>query len=265
MTGMLRLPAPETWKGVAGLAVVFLAWWLSVPLVGLPDYFYPSPTSVWRAFIELVEKGILPIYVLDSLGRYALGLFLASALGLSIGLAIGLSKTVGRILEPIVSFLYALIEIAWLPILILWFGFSLTTILIAIVYVVIWPILYNAITGVRALPTVYINAALSMGASRVQIIREVILPGIMPSILTGFRVAAGFAFRALILAEILAAKTGLGYLVFESAANLQTDRTIVGMICMGLMWLFIDHFYLKPLELATVHRWGQVVTAADHD
>ena len=252
-------------KGLLGIVIVFVLWWLSVPLVDLPDFFYPSPVSVWNAFIDLVQKGILVSYVADSLFRYVAGLSIATALGLTIGLAIALNRTVANAIEPLVNFLYALIEIAWLPILILWFGFGLTTILVAVVYVVIWPIIFNAIVGVRSLSTVHINAALSLGATKAQVIRDVILPGVLPHVLTGFRLAAGFAFRALILGEILAAQSGIGFLIFESASNLRTDRTIVGMICMGLMWLFVDNVYLKPFETATVRRWGMLLSADDNE
>ena len=259
------IPSMRVLKGALGIFIVFVVWWVSVPLVDLPDFFYPSPQAVWAAFVEMMVKGVLPSHIIDSLFRYTAGLFIATSLGLIVGLTIALSRTVARALEPLVNFLYALIEIAWLPILILWFGFGLTTILVTVVYVVIWPIIFNAIVGVRSLPMVYVNAALSLGGSRWQVIRDVILPGVLPHVLTGFRIAAGFAFRALILGEILAGTSGLGYLIFETANNLQTDRTLVGMICMGLMWLFVDNVYLKPFEQITVRRWGVLLSAEDND
>jgi ABC-type nitrate/sulfonate/bicarbonate transport system permease component len=251
-----RYFSPRFLKGALGLVIVFVLWWVSVPLVNLPDFFYPSPVAVWEAFIDLVRKGVLPAYILDSLIRYAAAVVIATVTGVSIGLLIALNKKVARALEPLVYFLYSLVEIAWIPIFILWFGFGFTTILLTIVYVVIWPIIFNAIVGVRSLPTFYEQAARSLGASRWQIITNVILPGVLAHLLTGFRIAAGFAFRALILGEIFAAESGIGFMIFDSAANLRTAQTIVGMIVMGLLWLFVDNVYLKPFELATVHRWG---------
>jgi ABC-type nitrate/sulfonate/bicarbonate transport system permease component len=127
--------------------------------------------------------------------------------------------------------------------------------------VVFFPILYNTLIGVRTVPQVLINATLSLGASRWQVVANVILPSALPNIITGFRVGAGFAFRGLIFAEIIAAKSGIGYLIFEGATNHQTARTIVGMIVLGLLWLAIDNVYLKPIERVTVERWGSVTTA----
>ena len=114
------IPSMRVLKGALGIFIVFVVWWVSVPLVDLPDFFYPSPQAVWAAFVEMMVKGVLPSHIIDSLFRYTAGLFIATSLGLIVGLTIALSRTVARALEPLVNFLYALIEIAWLPILILW-------------------------------------------------------------------------------------------------------------------------------------------------
>jgi NitT/TauT family transport system permease protein/taurine transport system permease protein len=83
--------------------------------------------------------------------------------------------------------------------------------------------------------------------------------------ITGVRVGAGFAFRGLIFAEMIAAKSGVGYLIFEGATNLQTARTIVGMVVIGLLWLFIENVYIKPVEKVTIERWRTVTTAEDRE
>jgi ABC-type nitrate/sulfonate/bicarbonate transport system permease component len=248
-------------KGALGIAFFLLAWQASVPLVGLEPYFYPSPADVWRAFIELMVKGILPVYLIDSIGRYAAGVTIGTLLGIAAGLLIGLNRTADRVLSPAINFMFAIVEVAWIPLFVIWWGYGIKTILIALIYVVFFPILYNTLVGVRTVPQVLINATLSLGANRRQVLTQVILPSALPNIITGFRVGAGFAFRGLIFAEIIAAKSGIGFLIFEGATNHQTERTIVGMIVMGLLWLGIDNVYLKPLERATVERWGSVTTA----
>ena len=258
-----RLLSGRVLKGALGLLLVLVAWQVSVPLVGLPEYFYPSALAVWRAFLELIRKGILPVYVADSLGRYVTGVGLGTLIGVSLGLLISLSRTTARVLAPLVNFLYAIVEVAWIPLFVIWWGYGLKVILVALIYVVMFPILYNTLVGIRTVPQVYINALRSLGGSRLQVIREVLVPAALPNIITGFRVGAGFAFRGLIFSEMIAAKTGLGYLIFEGTAHHQTARTIVGMICMGVLWLLIDNVYLKPFERATVERWGTVVAAEE--
>jgi NitT/TauT family transport system permease protein/taurine transport system permease protein len=256
-----RWRAGRSLKGAAGILGLLALWQLSVPLVGLEPYFYPGPADVWRAFVELMEKGILPDYLMASLARYAVGVTIGATLGVSLGLAIGLSRVVDRLLAPSVSFLFAIVEVAWIPIFVIWFGYGLKTILIALSYVVLFPVLYNTLVGIRGVPPVLVNAVRSLGASRAQLVREVILPAALPNIMTGLRVGAGFAFRGLVFAEIIAASSGIGYLIFQGAQNQQTARTVVGMIVMGLLWLLIDVAYLKPVERATIERWGQVTAA----
>jgi len=259
------LPSSRTLRGGAGLLVFLLAWQISVPLIGLSSYFYPSPLDVWRAVLELLEKGILPEYVAHSIGRYASGVALGTIIGVLLGLAIGINRWVAGLLSPLINFFYAIVEVAWIPLFVIWWGYGFETILVALIYVVAFPVLYNTMLGVRTVPQHYLNALLSLGATRWQLLREVILPGCLPNVITGFRVGAGFAFRGLIFAEMIAAQSGLGYLIFEGTSNHQTERTIVGMIGMGLLWLFIDNVYLKPFERATIERWGQVVTAEERD
>jgi NitT/TauT family transport system permease protein/taurine transport system permease protein len=258
-----RLPSGRVFKGALGLVLVLLVWQVSVPLIGLPDYFYPSSYSVWSAFLDLMNKGILPVYVRDSLWRYAAGVSLGTLIGATAGLLISLNRALSRLLAPLINFLYAIVEVAWVPLFVIWWGYGIKAILVSLIYIVVFPILYNTLVGVRTVPQVYINAVRSLGGNQVQVIREVLLPAALPNIITGFRVGAGFAFRGLIFAEMIAAKTGLGYLIFVGTAHQQTNRTVVGMICMGLIWLFLDNVYLKPFERATVERWGTVVTAEE--
>ncbi|MBI1779612.1 MAG: ABC transporter permease [Proteobacteria bacterium] len=249
-------------KGIAGLVLFFALWQLSVPLIGLSEYFYPSPRRVAQSFVELIEKGILPVYVLDSIGRYASSVAIGTLIGVSLGLMIGLSRAVSRVLGPLINFMYAIVEGAWIPLFVVWWGYGFKVIIVLLIYIMVFPLLYNTIVGVRAIPQIYINAVRTLGASPFQILINVILPAALPNIITGFRVGAGFAFRGLIFAEMLAAKTGIGYLIYEGASAQNTARTIVGMLCMGVLWLAIDRIYLRPFERATVERWGIVVTAA---
>jgi ABC-type nitrate/sulfonate/bicarbonate transport system permease component len=248
-------------KGGAGVLLLLVAWQLSVPLVGLGPYFYPAPTDVVAAFGDLIRKGILPVYLADSVARYLAGLSVGALLGIAGGVLIGLNRRASLALSPLLKFLFAIVEVAWIPIFVVWFGYGPKTILLALVYVVFFPVLYNTLLGVRTAPQVLVNAVRSLGASRLQTLRLVILPSALPGIITGLRVGAGFAFRGLVFAEIIAAKTGIGYLIFEGTQSQQTARTIVGMIVMGLLWLAIDQFYLRPVERATIQRWGLTVDA----
>lgn len=248
-------------KGAAGVAILLAAWQVSVPLVGLGPYFYPSPADVATAFVDLVRKGILPSYLADSAARYFIGLAAGATLGIAFGVLIGLDRRASLLLSPLLKFLFAIVEVAWVPIFVVWFGYGVKAIVLTLIYVVFFPVLYNTLLGVRTAPQILVNAVRSLGGSRLAVLRLVILPAALPGIITGLRLGAGFAFRGLVFAEMVAAKSGIGYLIFEGTESHQTARTIVGMIVMGLSWLVIDQFYLRPVERATVQRWGLTVDA----
>jgi ABC-type nitrate/sulfonate/bicarbonate transport system permease component len=264
----LRRPRPlrhwgTTARGLAGVLILLAAWQVSVPLVGMSSYFYPAPGDVLAAFVDLVRKGILPVYLADSVMRYLIGLVAGAGLGVVFGVAIGMHRRIALALSPLLKFLFAIVEVAWIPIFVVWFGYGIETIVLALIYVVFFPVLYNTLLGVRTAPQILVNAVRSLGASHWQVLRLVILPSALPGIITGLRLGAGFAFRGLVFAEMVAAKTGIGYLIFEGAQSQQTSRTIVGMIVMGLLWLAIDQFYLRPIERATIQRWGLTTDAGE--
>jgi NitT/TauT family transport system permease protein/taurine transport system permease protein len=250
-------------RGAAGVLLLLAAWQLSVPLVGMSSYFYPAPADVLAAFVDLVRKGILPVYLADSLLRYVTGLVAGATLGIATGVLIGMHRTAALALSPLLKFLFAIVEVAWIPIFVVWFGYGIETIVLALIYVVFFPVMYNTLLGVRTAPQILVNAVRSLGANHWQVLRLVILPSALPGIITGLRLGAGFAFRGLVFAEMVAAKTGIGYLIFEGAQAQQTSRTIVGMIVMGLLWLAIDQFYLRPIERATIQRWGLTADASE--
>lgn len=263
LVGLSKLEkiSSSLFKKSIGIILLLIFWQISVPLINLESYFYPAPYDVWLAFIDLLYKGILHSYILDSAGRYLLGLVTGVSLALFLGVLIALDKKIAKALLPLINFLFAIVEVAWIPLFVMWFGYGLTTIVVALTYVAFFPMLFNTMSGIQTIPAVYINAAKTLGASPFMLIFQVYLPSAMPQILTGLRASAGFTFRGLIFSEMIAAKSGIGFLIFEGSTNQQTARTIVGMICMGLAWIFLDLFYIKSIEKATVERWGMLKTA----
>jgi len=169
---------------------------------------------------------------------------------------LGTIPPVRRIVLPVVRFFSGIAELAFLPLLILWFGFGFAAMVALIAYTVVFPVLYNTLQALETIPRPLIDAVRTLGATRRQIIGNVMLPGAVSGIVTGFRIGAGYAFRALIAAEIFASSSGVGYMIFQSRETLNVSRMFVGMATIGAMWLAIDRFYLRPFEQATVLRWG---------
>ena len=245
-----------TW--VLLLAGLLGAWSLAAATLPVPAYMLPPPMAVLGAFHELVVKGILPTYVMESLRRMVTAALVAFAIGVPVGLALGMSRRLAEFAYPILNFFQSVSGIAWLPLMLVWFGFGERTILVAVNYTVVFPVALNALLGVRSVPRIYVNGLRTLGASRFRIAREVILPGALPSIATGMRLGLAYGWRALIAAEMLVGAHGLGFMIFSAQNFHLTARIMLGMAVIGALWLVLDYFVLRPLEQATIERWGLI-------
>ena len=170
----------------------------------------------------------------------------------------GLSQRAHTALWPLLLFFQAIGDIAWLPILVIWFGYGLTTMTVVIVYTVIFPVVLNTVLGVRSIPITMHRAALSLGASRTRMLWEVVLPGALPNIMTGLRNGLGYGWRALIATEIIVGTSGIGFLMFDARRAGSVVEILLGMIILGILWYIVDSWILAPIERATGQRWGLV-------
>jgi NitT/TauT family transport system permease protein/taurine transport system permease protein len=179
-------------------------------------------------------------------------------IGMPIGFAVGTNRYAAHALEGFLRFLQSISGIAWLPLAIIWFGFSHVTTLVIVIYSLIVPIIFNTMIGVRAIPENYSLALRSLGAGRLRLVTDVYLPGALPSIVVGLRLGMGYGWRALIAAEMLVRQGGLGDLIFGARTFGQIDRIIVGMIVIGALYIVVDRLIVQPIENITVARWGML-------
>lgn len=252
---IIRVPA---WRTLGPFVPIVGIWVLVVTLGIFPRAFFPGPVEVLKSFANLVYKGILPAYLQDSVTRLAVGVAAGVTVGVPFGILIGLHATSYRFFWPLIIFFQAIGDIAWLPILLILFGFTLTTMTFVIVYTVIFPIIFNAALGVRTIPLDVIRAAQSLGAPPRRILWEIILPGALPNIITGLRNGLGFGWRALIAAEIIVGTSGVGFMMFDARRSGSVVEMILGMVLLGILWYVVDGGVLAPLERATVQRWGLI-------
>jgi taurine transport system permease protein len=237
---------------------IVAVWWAVAAAEIFPRAFFPSPVEVVQSFWTLLYKGILTAYLEDSLARLVAGTAVGMAIGIPLGILVGLSRRMHAALWPVLLFFQAIGDIAWLPILLIWFGFGLTTMTFVIVYTVLFPVVLNTVLGVRSVPIELIRAAQSLGAPRWRILIEVIIPGAMPNIITGLRNGLGYGWRALIAAEIIVGTSGIGFLMFDARRAGSVVEIVVGMIVLGILWYIVDNWILAPVERATGERWGLV-------
>jgi NitT/TauT family transport system permease protein/taurine transport system permease protein len=245
-------------RSIVPFIPVVALWAIVVDSGMFPRAFLPGPADVVRSFCTLVYRGILPDYLQDSVVRLAAGAAAGMALGIPLGVLVGLNPRARNMLWPILLFFQAIGDIAWLPILLIWFGFSLATMTFVIVYTVLFPVVLNTALGVRSVPIDLHRAARSLGASRARVVWEVVLPGALPNIMTGLRNGLGFGWRALIATEIIVGTSGIGFLMFDARRAGSVVEILLGMIVLGLLWYIVDGWVLAPIERATGQRWGLV-------
>ncbi len=218
----------------------------------------PSPISIMLRIGELsISNNILQINIYHSMYRYIFGCSIALICGTSLGIMMGLNQVIYKTFKPLVSLFISLPTLAWVPLLLVFVGIGDTTIMIAIFLGAFFPLVYNTLNGIQSVNTDMVLAARTMGAGRYQIFMNVILPGSLVSILTGFRLAIGNSWRALVGAEMLAATNyGLGYMIYSARAFYDIESMFAGLVMIALLSFTLDTALIKMIENRTIRKWG---------
>lgn len=262
------IPAAPTWTARAGAALrpvapfltALVVWWGAWAIFRPPDIVLVSPIEVFSALLELARQGMLDAFVTVSLGRLGRGVLVGILVGIPVGWLLGLDEDIARASEPLLRFFNAVSGIAWLPLMLLWFGFGERTITAIIVYTMVFPVVFNAMLGVRTIPDRLPNACRTLGAGWLRIIRDVYVPGSFPSVMTGLRLGIGYGWRALIAGEFVVGGGGLGFLIFNARTQGNIAEVMGGMIVLGVLWVMLDRLILAPVEQNIISRWGMMRT-----
>lgn len=258
---MLRRATAVTWL-VVPFALLAAVWALVVALTGVPMRVFPQVNDAVRAYAELWSTGELFTHVVASLRRLAIGVAAALVSGIPFGIALGYSRRAAAFFQPLLRFSVALAGIAWIPLATLWLGFGERAVIFIVWNAMFFALAYNAMLGVQRIPTPLLRAARSMGTPRSRMLVEVLVPGALPSIVTGLRVGLGYGWRGLVAAEIIATSAGMGYSIFQAQKFYRTDIIVTLMVVIGLLWLVTDRALLAPLERRTLERWGMKAVTA---
>ncbi|SDV48990.1 ABC transporter permease [Chitinasiproducens palmae] len=229
---------------IAATVALALLWWQTTRGGWIPPLFLPSPAAVWRAFVDAWQgriQGGLPLseHFAWSAAR-VFGAFAAAVLlGVPVGLLMGVNRLARGLLDPVLEFYRPLPPLAYLPLVVIWFGIDEASKVVVIFLACFAPIAMAARAGTRAASVEQIRAVYSLGATPAQMIRHVVLPAALPEILTGLRIAIGFGWTTLVAAEMVAATAGLGQMVLNASSFLRTDVVVMGIILIGLIaWSF---------------------------
>lgn len=245
--------------GVLRAALPFICliaiWQLTKVVFNLPDRVLASPMAVVREGEDLLRLGVIWEYAANSLLRLIKAALISIAIGVPLGLLIGSSRSAALASERFIQFLLGVSGVAWLPLAIIWLGFTERTVLTVVVYTAVLPIVMSTVHGIRSIPTIYVDCMSTLGASRLRVIWDVYLPGAMTNIIAGIRTGIGYGWRALIGSEMVVSLGGLGFLIFNARSFGQVDQIIVGMVVIGVLFITIDRLLLGPFERLTVGRW----------
>lgn len=224
----------KIWISISTVLALIVLWGLAAYLAWVPSLYLPSPLSVLLKFNELFNKGYMDAtlwqHLSASLTRVGLALILAVFVAVPVGVAIGINRVLHAAIDPLIEFYRPVPPLAYLPLIVIWFGIGEFSKVLLIALAIFAPVVVSTSNGVRSVSTVRIRAAQSLGASRYQIVRYVILPSALPDILTGVRIGLGIGWSTLVAAELIAATQGLGFLIQSASQFLVTDLVIAGIL-----------------------------------
>jgi ABC-type nitrate/sulfonate/bicarbonate transport system permease component len=240
------------------LLLFFVLWW-GVSLLNahvlkvFNPILLPAPDEVLRAGIKMAASGELLKHITASLSRVVWGFGIAATLGIVVGTALGRSRLLEHLVEPMLEMLRPIPPLAFLPMMVLWFGIGEASKVAFIAYAAFFPIFTTTIEGIKYVDPVLIRAASSLGASERQIFWHVVLPAATPNIITGMRLAFGLSFFVIVAAEFIAADSGLGFLINDARTFFLVSNMLLGAAVIGIIGV-LANVLLRKLE-GRLLRW----------
>lgn len=239
----------------AGVALFLGAWEAASRALDNP-VLLPSPTAVVGGLVQLSADGTLLADVLASLQRVVVGFLVAASVAVPLALIMALLRPVRLLVLPVVTFLRPIPPIAWIPIAILWFGIGDQSSYFITALAAFFPIFINAFAGGNAVKPEHVHAARSLGAGRRALLLRVYLPSALPMTATGLRIGLGQSWMAVVTAELIAAQSGLGYMIQANRLALETSLVLVGMCVIGLLGAAMT-MALESLERHVLVPWNK--------
>ncbi|GAB2904238.1 nitrate ABC transporter permease [Paralcaligenes ginsengisoli] len=244
---------------LAGIAMLLIVW----QIIALKISDIPGPASTFQAAVELFahpfyDKGPNDVgigwNILASLGRVAIGFLLAAAAGIPIGFLIGRFHSLGSMCAPIISLLRPVSPLAWLPLGLLLFKAANPAAIWAIFICSIWPMIINTADGVKRIPQDYMNVARVLNLSEWKIFTRILLPSVLPNVITGVRLSIGTAWLVIVAAEMLTGGTGIGFWLWDEWNNLNVRHILIAILIIGMVGLILD---LALLALARRYDYSE--------
>jgi sulfonate transport system permease protein len=245
-------------KNILIFAVVLLAWHLVSKLGFWSSYVLPSPEKVWDTLIKMIRTGELFKNLLISIRRVGLGFSISCMITFVLTLISALMPRIVPYYSRLLGVIRHIPPISLIPLFILWFGIGELPKIIVIILASVFPVLLNTESGIFGCDKGLIEVGKVLGFSHSRIFFRIMLPNAVPEILVGIRIGLGYAWRAIVGAEMIAAASGLGYLILDAQALSRTDKVIVGVLVIGLIGLLTDGL-CTLMERTVARKFGEKV------
>lgn len=227
--------------GIVSWVIILIIW--QIASIFSDPQFLPSPLLTVQGAIELITDGTLFVYMGYSFVRVIIGWTIGIMISIPLGLFIGTNKIARLLVEPVINFVRFIPPLAFITLFMMWFGIGEQSKVFLIVYATLFVVIINTFTGVLSISEDKIRSAQSMGASKWQIMRYVIIPASIPYMFTGAKLALGSSFMAIVGAEMVAANQGIGFMIWNARLYFQTDWIFVGLVILGLMGFVMDRLF----------------------
>jgi len=241
---------------MAAFAVLLVIWEISTRLGQWGQHVFPGPWVVLLSLLELTANGTLVKHSIASLFRVTAGFYLAVLLGIPLGILIGRVRVVQLLLNPLIQFLRPISPLAWIPLAMLWFGIGDAPAVFLIFLSSFFPLVVSTSVAVASINSIYFRVAANFDFSRREVATKIIVPAIMPDVVTALRISISIAWLVVVAAEMIAVQSGLGYLILDARNGLRMDYVMVGMIVIGIIGLVLD-MMMRRLGHTEATAWAR--------
>lgn len=244
---------------VVGMILLVVIWYLLYYWIDNP-FLFPTPRTVLETGLEMSRTGEIFDHAIASLRRIGIGYLAGVSLGIFLGILLGRISLLNRFLSPIINSVRMLPPVALIPLAIIWFGIGEGSKYFVVLWGTVIACYFSTLDGVMNAPRARILAARCMGASRLRVVWDVVLPSALPSIWTGMKISVGLAFSSVVAAELVAAREGVGYLIMNARVLVEVDKLFVGLALLALLGAVLDRLFTTAGE-AFLSRYLDYVRA----
>jgi len=241
-----------------GVLLLVVLWQTIIYIGQYEEALLPKPLTVLKALQDLLMDGTLAVHLQASLFRFFTGYFLAAVPAIILGVILGRMEKLWLVFDPVVQLLRPISPVAWSPFIVLWFGIGDVPAIAIIFIAAFFPILLSTVNGIRNVDNHYLQIAANLEFNRIILLRKVLFPASLPSIVNGLHMAVGTAWIFLVAGEMIGAQTGLGYLIVDARNTLDLDYVLAGIVVIGVLGFILDRF-ITLLEIAVKKYSGYMV------